>query len=448
MEINIGKLPEGQQDPQQLYIESRVEEQAFSTYLPKSGFIHEYMEYTKIHEAPGSFHFWSAMSVLSATVQRRSWLSKGIYRVYPNLYVVLVAPSGRCRKTGCINVGVKLASKLDYLNIIADKTTPEALLEALMDGNVQVEDDEEDLLTPGMKPQTTGKTISLDATGFIRSTEMSTFLNKSNYTSGMVTLLTDLFDCPDDFKYVTRTRKPIVLENVFINMIAGTTPEWLATNLPESAFEGGFMSRVVWVVKHWKDRVIPLEDEPDPLQMQKLVKMLNYIHTHHHGPMTFSPQSKQWYIHWYTNNSMQASDSEKLSGFHERMPDTMLKIAMLLQAADKPGVMELELGYLKQAEKLLRWSMERMFRAFEATDLSRMGQLHRQLNTILDHYGELSQRDIMRKVAGRLDYKDQFDQVRDIMIEAGELIVTKEKPKGGGKGRPRIMWRRPLQSEL
>lgn len=446
MEINIGKLPEGQQDPQQLFTESRVEEQAFATHLPKTGFIHEYMEYTSIHEAPGSFHFWTAMSVLSAVVQRRAWLSKGIYRVYPNLYVILVAPTGRCRKTGCIKVGIELAGKIDYLNIIADKTTPEALLEALMQSKVQVEDDE-DLLTPGMAPSNGGKTLSLDSTGFIRSTEMSTFLNKSNYTSGMITLLTDLYDCPDDFTYLTRTQKPIVLDNIFINMLAGTTPEWLATNLPESAFEGGFMSRVIWVVKHWKDRVIPLEDEPDPAKMKRLVQMLNYIHSHQHGPMVFSDQAKQWYINWYTNNSMQVSDSEKLSGFHERLPDTMLKVAMLLQAADKPGVMQLELSYIKQAEKIIRWSMDKMFRAFEATDLSRIGQLRRQLNGILDHYGEISQREVMRKVAGRLDYKDQFDQVRDIMIEAGELVVQKAKPKGG-KGRPKIIWRRPLQSEL
>lgn len=446
MEINIGQLPEGQQDPEQLLIESRIEEAAFSSYMPTTGFIAKYLEYTNIHEAPGSFHFWVAMSLLSAVVQRRVWLSKGIYRVYPNIFVVLVAPSGKCRKTGAIKTGIEIASRLDYLNIIADKTTPEALLEALMQGKVEAEDDP-DLQVPGMSPSSTGKIITVDSTGFIRSTEMSTFLNKQNYSTGMITLLTDLYDCPDTFRYVTRTRKPIELDNIFINFIAGTTPEWLATNLPEAAFEGGFMSRVIWIVKHWKDRIIPLEDEPDPKQLSDLVKMLNYIHNHHTGPMTFSPQSKQWYINWYTKNSSQASDSEKLSGFHERLPDTMIKTAMLLQAADKPGFMELELQYLIQAEKILRWSMEKMFRAFEATELSRMGQLRRMINGILDHYGEISQRDVMRKVAGRLDYKDQFIQVREIMEEAGELHVE-TRPSKSGRGRPKILWRRPLQSEL
>lgn len=440
MELNIGQLPENKQDPEQLFIESRVEEATFSSYMPTTGFIKEYLDFTSISEAPGSFHFWTAMSVLSSTLQRRVWLSKGIYRIYPNVYVVLVAPSGKCRKTGAIRTGVEIAQQLDYVNVIADKTTPEALLEALMKGPVVVQD-EDNILGTG-----TGVSLNVDSTGFIRSTEMSTFLNKATYSSGMITILTDLFDCPDTFRYITRNKEPVILDNIFITMIAGTTPEWLATNLPESAFEGGFMSRVIWVVKHWRDRVIPLEDEPDPKIMKKLVKMLDYIRTKHFGRVEFSPAAKAWYISWYQKNAMMTADNEKLSGFHERFPDTMLKVAVLLQAAELPGVLELELRFIEQAEKILRWSMEKMFRAFESTELSRMGQLRRIINNVLDHYGEISQRDVMRKIAGRLDYKQQFEDVRRVMEDAGELRVETLKPEG--KGRPRIIWRRPLQDEL
>lgn len=446
MELNIGQLPEGNLDPTQLYTESRAEESVLESYLPKTGFIAKYMDYTKIHEAPSSFHLWTALSLLSAVVQRRTWLSRGTQRIYPNLYVVLVAASGRCRKTGAIMEGLKLANKLDFLNIIADKTTPEALLESLMNGDAEVEGNNSALNIPGMPLSAQqGVNINLDSTGFIRSTEMSTFLNKQTYTTGMVTLLTDLFDCPDTFVYRTRTRKPITLDNVFINMLAGTTPEWLATNLPEAAFEGGFMSRVIWVVKYWKDRIIPWEEEPDPKELELLVKMLRFIHDRHMGKMTLSQAAKDWYVQWYTHNTISSTDNEKLAGFHERLPDTMLKIAMLLQAADTPGIMELDLKYLIQSEKIIRWAIEKMFKAFEATELSRMGQLRRRLNEILDHYGEISQRDVMRKVAGRLDYKAQFDEIQSIMKEAGELVI---EVKQGKTGRPKTVWRRPLQSEL
>lgn len=435
-EINIGALPDKNQDPEALLLESRGEEQEFSRYMPKKGFIAKYLNYTDISEPPGSYHFWTAMTLLSTSVQRQSWLSKGIYRVYPNLYVVLVAPSGKCRKTGAIRTGAEIAQELDYANVIADKTTPEALLEALQVSSK---------VTPN-PGGTGGQIIPVDSTGYIRATEMSTFLNKATYSSGMITILTDLFDCPDKFRYLTRTKQPVELENVFITMIAGTTPEWLATNLPEAAFEGGFMSRVIWVVKHWRDRIRPIEDEPDPADLQELIKMLNYIHRKHTGPMKFTPDTKAWYIKWYTSAALMASDDEKMSGFHERLPDTMIKVAMLLQASEKPGEMNLELCYLKQAEKIMRWAQERMYKAFESTELSRIGQLQRRVNSILDHYGEISRRDVLRKVSGRLDYKGQLEDVEALMIEAGELVIENIEPVGG-IGRPGRMYRRPLKVE-
>jgi hypothetical protein len=379
-------------------------------------------------------------------------MSKGIYRVYPNTYIVLVAPSGKCRKSGTIRTGISVLNHFDDINVIADKTTPEALLEALMLGNVEYDQDDDSIAGGGNANGNKDNSINvkIDSTGFIRSSEMSTFLNKNSYSSGMITILTDLFDCPDAFKYTTRNKRPIILDNVYVNMLAATTPEWLATNLPEEAFEGGFMSRVIWVVKHWRDRVIALEDEPDPDDLKKLIKMLKYIKKEHKGPMIFSSEAKDWYVKWYERNSMMASDSEKMSGFNERLPDTMIKIAMLIQASEQPGKLVLELGYLKQSEKIMRWVLDKMFRAFDATDLSRLGQLRRRINDIVDHYGEITQREILRKVGGRLDYKGQLNEAKELMVESGDVIVETRSPVAEGKktGRPKIIWRRPLQSEL
>ena len=432
-EVNIGALPDVDQDPEQLFLAARAEESEFDKMMPKTGFIHEYIKHTLISEPPLSYHFWTAMAVMSAVVQRNTWLSKGIYRVYPNLFIVLVAPSGKCRKTGAIRTGEELVQPLDYINVIADKTTPEAMLEALDRVDVQAD------------PNSTGANLSLSSTGFIRAKEMSTFLNKATYSSGLITILTDLFDCPDSFRYITRNSKPIELMDVHVTMIAGTTPEWLATNLPEAAFEGGFMSRVIWVVKHWRDRIIPIQEEPDPAEMQHLREMADYINEHHHGPMTFAADAKAWFIKWYQSSARMGGDNEKMSGFHERLPDTMIKVAMLLQAADTPGKMTLKLSYLKQAEKILRWVQVKMYTAFEVTELSRLGQLQRRINAIIDHAGEITRRDILRKIAGRLDYKGQLEDVEKIMIEAGELMIDYRQ---GDMGRPKVVYRRPLQSEL
>src|SRR3989337_970443 len=97
----------------------------FLDLVPKRGWLHEYLQYTLWSEAPAALHFFVACSVLGAVVGRKAWFSKGYYKVYPNHQIILVAPTGKCRKTSALNLGLGLLRSVEGLNIIADKITPE-----------------------------------------------------------------------------------------------------------------------------------------------------------------------------------------------------------------------------------------------------------------------------------------------------------------------------------
>lgn len=46
-------------------------------------------------EVPAIYHFWSAVSLIAATVEDRVWYQKFKHEaLFPNLYVMLVGPSG------------------------------------------------------------------------------------------------------------------------------------------------------------------------------------------------------------------------------------------------------------------------------------------------------------------------------------------------------------------
>jgi hypothetical protein len=173
-------------DKHEVFKRTAQEEKEFREILPQNGFIAKYMEYTDRSEAPGSYHFWSCVSLLSAVLERNTWIDRGTYKLYPNTYIVLVGPTGKTRKSAAIRMAKEIAERLDFLNIVADMTSTESFLESIGAGEIKTE----------ANSSATGVTLNFDAHGVVMSSELSVFLNKLNYTSQIVQILTDIYASP------------------------------------------------------------------------------------------------------------------------------------------------------------------------------------------------------------------------------------------------------------
>ena len=64
-----------------------------SSRILKSGWLENYLKYTSAQESPDAFHLWTGLSVLAGALQRRVYFKQGYFRVFPNLYIVLCAPT-------------------------------------------------------------------------------------------------------------------------------------------------------------------------------------------------------------------------------------------------------------------------------------------------------------------------------------------------------------------
>lgn len=414
---------EAQGDFEQAVGQAKLEDEEFRKLLPTSGFFHYYMRYTDRAESPDLYHFWVAATILAGVLQRRVWFDKGIYHVYPNLYTILVGPSGVTRKSRAIKLGTELIESLEFANVIADKTTPESLLEAMQYGADNTE--------------TTNESTALaDSAAFIRASELSVFLNKASYTATMVTLLTDLFDSPSTFKYMTRNSRPIRLRNVSVNFLGASTPEWLATNVPPDAFEGGFMSRIIFVVRHVRSRFIAFPDKPIPAQTDALRQALVNIRRHAKGEMQLSKDARSWFEKWYMNHELKNRETAyNLLGFIERKPDVVIKLAMLLAIAEDPSRLTIDTKHFEHSLSILTWTQRHMFRAFENIDLSYVGGLrHRILKMLENAGGTMTRRDVMRSLSSKINTVRDLDEVEKIFEETGDVEVIVKL--SGGRGRP------------
>ena len=93
-----------------------------------------YLKYTDNSEPPQMFRLWCAISVIASVLQRKCRLEWGTITFYPNMYVVLVAPSGKARK------GTAMGPALDFLEdlnikLAAEAITREALIRELANAN-------------------------------------------------------------------------------------------------------------------------------------------------------------------------------------------------------------------------------------------------------------------------------------------------------------------------
>ena len=96
----------------------------------------KYFQYVVDTEAPLVFHRWTVLSILGATLGRQYHFPFGHFRIFPNMYVMLIGNPGS-RKSSAINMAKKLLGNTGYDTFGAQRTSKEKFLIDL----VGVEDD-------------------------------------------------------------------------------------------------------------------------------------------------------------------------------------------------------------------------------------------------------------------------------------------------------------------
>jgi hypothetical protein len=363
----------------------------FDALVPPDTWLSTYMDYTRNTEPPSVFHFFAGCVAIGGILARNVYFDKGAYQIYPNLAVLIIAPSGKCRKTSACNVGMSLLRKAGG-NVLADKTTPEALVEAFRE--------------------------KANATGVIYAPEFAVFLGKQKYQEGMIPMLTALFDCPKEWRSTTITRGEVSLHNVAFSMLGCSTMDWIQTAIPRDAFGGGFMSRLLFVIQEDSPRVFPLPPKMDEDKQRALVARLKEL-THMRGEYKMTPEATEWYTTWYIARKDVGADDKQFAGYNERKPDHLIRMAMIL-AASKSNEMILHKETLLRALHVLEWLEEFMPNAFGEMNQNAVGEEHaRLLRQIKKRNGHIKHSDWLRLNSNRMkqrEFRELVDTLRSAKL--------------------------------
>jgi hypothetical protein len=172
--------------------------------------------------------------------------------------------------------------------------------------------------------------------------ESSEFGNLVNPTDReMIDLLVTLWDSKQGgFSKVTKNSGSDKVENPWINLIACTTPSWIAGNFPEYIIGGGFTSRCLFVYTEQKEKLVayPIYHiPPGMLETQaKLAADLEHIATTLVGPYHLTKEAREfgeeWYKLHYANPPKHLQD-DRFGGYLARKQTHIHKLAMVLAAS-------------------------------------------------------------------------------------------------------------------
>lgn len=397
----------------------------------QDSFIDEYLRYTSGQESPELFHIWVAMVLIATMLERDVYLDRGYYKIYPNLYVILVAGTSKCHKSVAINMGVKnlLPQLEESPPVFAQKITNERLIQFLGDQADLDSDEQEDRIT-------------FTASGLIAATELSTFLGKRAMDTGIITTLTDLYDSPDEWKYETKTSGTNILQNTCINMIGASTGKWLRSAIPTEAVGGGFISRSVFVYQNSPKRLIafPEDEVPETIdEMEsKLVNDLAHIQKLE-GRMTFTPEAKQWYTEWYKQDAKRTAQHSE-SDFFTRWSEIILKIAMILSVAQRDDLV-IRIDDLKKADEYLEQVRSSMSPVINQMTVADSEMVTSKILGIIRRRGTVNHESLVR-YASKYVKTDGLKAILETLDEAGAISI--QISQGGGR---KYIYKKDLEGE-
>lgn len=352
-----------------------------------------YIEYTQESEPPLSYHVWTGISLIAASLQRRVYLRWGYETIYPNMYIVLIGPSGKCRKGTAMGIGKDIIKDIG-IKLTSESVTREALIRAMKRAVVNYID-----------PDTKNVVFHCSLTAM--STELSVFLGQNDVK--FLADLTDWYDSLDKWTYETKGAGTDDIQGICFNLLGATAPDWLQSILPEEAIGGGFTSRVIFIVEENKRRTVPKPVITPRLSELRTALMadLERIATIS-GEFVMTEETKELYSAWYqrqddlTRAGKPAIEDPRFTGYCERRATHIRKLSMLFSCSRGNDLLITADDFNRAIEVLLK-AEKKMPKVFGGLGSAQYARITEKLLEYFRDKGLVSRSELLVKFYRELD---------------------------------------------
>jgi hypothetical protein len=287
--------------------------------VPDSNFVDLFIDHFKEYESPTSFWRWAAYSTIAATLRTKVYYAHGNSKVFPNIYVILLADSAEFRKGAPIMAARSLISITRATKIFSGTASIQAILEELAT----------DIADKSGMPLKGGSSI-------ITADELASFFVSD---PRLIPLLTDIWEPrvgDDVYSYKLRSGD-IKIKDLCTSMLAASNETFLREVYDSRAIYGGLLGRT-YMIK--PDETRPPNSLMFMMDLEKyekgkkvLVDALFKIKTLE-GPVSRTPEAAQIYDDWYNDLYKKYKKHPDKTGVLQRMHTNVLKLAIVLACAN------------------------------------------------------------------------------------------------------------------
>lgn len=382
-----------------------------------------FMDYAQFGEAPRHMYFWAGVSALAGSLRRRVWIDQAYFKWYPNFYIILVAPPGIVSKSTTAGIAMNLLRRVPGVKFGPEVVTWPALVAKFAE------------VTEGF--EYAGMIHPMSALT-LESSEFGNLLNPQD--KEMVDLLVSLWDGKQGtFEKSTKHSGNDSVENPWINLIACTTPSWIAGNFPEYMVGGGFTSRAIFVYADAKAKYVAYPGLHVPTDLERradsLVADLEHISQNIVGEYKLSASALHWGELWYKRHYATRPanlDDDRFGGYIARKQTHIHKLAMVLAASagDSMVITEEQLETANTMVTDLEPDMQFVFSKIGRSDASLYAE---RLVGFIQSKGEVPYQDAYRFVHSYFPSMRDFEDVLAGCVRAGYCRVVQ-------RGSPAVMY--------
>ena len=301
-------------------------------------FIEQFKRWVGKTEAPSQFLDWAALSLLAAACGNRIYLP---YRrgnddvaVVPNLYILLVGPSG-VHKSFAISRVQRVLDKITEgeadgasskrLNAYSGHITHSGLYDAMR--------------TTRRKRIPGGGTVSIEmpwaSQFYLLQDELAQCLGGPEHAELVIRALTGMF-YGTPFDDATRTNGRIHLQDYCLNWLAGTNVDWLLKSVSPNTLNAGFFRRTVVVCGDAPADRIPPYSAIRPRDWNSvfpdIVERVAYL-LDHEGAIPMTKGAHNVDDKWYMGLENPSTDDHGIASVTGRH-DLSLRLGVLLALAN------------------------------------------------------------------------------------------------------------------
>jgi len=377
--------------------------------------ISTFMDYTHNTEPPTLFRKWTAISCIASALQRKIRCDWGTaLTFYPNLYIVLVGPSATGKGTA-MNPGLNILNEIPAVRMSAQATSLQALIRHLKDTNLT-----------DIDPDSGAQHFHSSLTVF--SKEFTVFLGYHNRE--LMAALCDWYDCDRKWVYETISRKREEINGVWVNLIAGTTPDLIRSSLPIESIGGGLTSRIIFVFEEKQAKLValPTETNYERSLFQNLVQDLEKISLLS-GTFTWTDGFvKLWEEFCHHAVDHPPFYDTKFDGYNGRRRVHLMKLSMIHSISRGRNELLLEESNLKEAMNTLTEVEQKMNLVFKGVGKSDIADIVHRATTFLmtSKTNTVTLSQFMRYFENDLD-KFMLDRVIST-LEVSRIVRILHKP--------------------